>query len=196
MFGLENLIKSAVRGGAVKGLIRAGVPKLVKGLKRSGIQLIRGIKGTSAQARALPRAVSEAFKDVRYGSMHFPMTTREMLKEFTEQVSYDLAAASKTALKQDAAQRIAARLAKVLGNKQQSKALENILKNARANETLGGYAARNLGKVPKFFKSLIREGAENVAIDQTGQAILKGLGAVATAATAGGVGALVANKTK
>lgn len=213
---LGGIAKSVIRGGAVKALIKAGAKsvganigagikgiksgagKIIKGLKSSNIRTVRGIKSGSAQVRALPRAVSQAIADVRYGNMYFPMTTREMLKEFTEQVSYDLAAASKTALKQDAAERIAARLAKTLNNKQQSKVLKKILENAKASETWGEAAIRmgtNVkNQAANLIRGLVREGAENIAIDQTGQILLKGMAGAGAVGTTAATTALVVKK--
>lgn len=211
---LGGIAKSVIRGGVVKGLIKSGVGKLAtgvkglkssfakisKGLKQTNIKTVRGLKSGSAQVRALPRAVSQAIADVRYGSMYFPMSTREMLKEFTEQVSYDLAAASKTALKQDAAERIAARLAKTLNNKEKSKVLKKILENAKASETWGEAAIRmgtNVkNQAANLIRGLVREGAENIAIDQTGQILLKGMAAAGGLGTTAATTALVVKKNK
>ena len=199
---LTTIGKSLIRGKAVRELVKGGIKglksvggRLTKGLKQGGVRATRGVKSASAQVRALPTAVSEGLGFIKTLPPNFG--TGNTIQVFKNVVSRDLAKASKTALAKDSAERLSARLAKVLGKEQQREALQTIFRNARANETWLNYSTRNLGKVPTWVKGFIREGGENIVIDQTASAIAKGLGAVATAGTTGAVtGAVVAKKNK
>ena len=190
---LSNLGKSIVSGGAVKEVgknvvkgIKGGAGKVAKGLKRKlAPKLVRGIKSSSAQTQALPTAIREAVAIGRalpagFGTSN---TTRVMINK----LSQNLANASKGALNKDAAERLAKKLAKNLTDKKKAKVLKDILKNARAGETWGKYLARNAKVGAGLVKSVIKGGAENIAIDKsislTSKLLGAGVGGVATGVT-------------
>ena len=194
-----GLAKSIVRGGAVKALVKkavkglkGGIGKIIKGAKSSSVKTTRGLKSGAAQAAALPEAVSGGFGFVKTLPKGFG--TGNTLQVFKNVVARDLAKASRTALSQDSAQRLAAKFAKVMTNKNQGKVLRQILKNARANETWGQYLKRMGRKGGVLTQELIQGGAENVAIDQTGQILLKGVAAAGTVGTTAATTALVVKK--
>lgn len=198
---LGGIAKSIIRGGAVKQLIKTGVKgiksgagKIIKGLKSSGVKTTRGLKSGSAQVKAFPGAVSEGLGFIKTLPPGFG--TGNTIQVFKNVVARDLAKASKTALSKDAAERLSTRLAKTLTSKQQSQALRQILKNARAGETWGNYLGRMGNRAGNLTRELIQGGAENIAIDQTGQILLKGVAAAGTVGTTAATTALVVKKNK
>ena len=191
----SSIAKSVVKGGLVKGAIKAvgkgiktGAGKVVKGLKSTAPKIVRGIKSGTAQVRALPKALTEAVSI----SAKLPkgFGTGNTLRVAANKISQNLTKASKGALNKDAAERLSAKLAKGLTNKKQSKVLKDILKNARANETWGSYLGRGAKVGQSWIKGAVRGGAENIAIDRSISIAGKALGGLLT--TGAGVGAGVA----
>jgi len=192
---ITNLGKSALRGGLVKSIgkavvkgVKRGAGKVVKGIKGSMPKIVRGIKSGTAQIRALPKAVKEAFELTAKLPKGFGVGNT--MRVAVNKISQNLAKASKGALSKDSATRLASKLAKALSNKKQSKVLKDILKNARANETWGQYIARGAKAGQSWIKGAVRGGAENVAIDKS--LSLAGKGLAGLAGTAGTIGAGVA----
>lgn len=186
----SNIAKSAVRGGVIKSIgkgvvkgIKQGAGKIVKGLKSSVPKVVRGVKSGSAQLRAIPQAVQEAVEI----SARLPkgFGAGNTMRVAINKISQNLAKASKTVLSKDSAERLSAKLAEALTNKQQTKVLRNILKNARANETWGNYLARGAKVGESWIRGAVRGTAENVVIDKS--IILAGQGLAAVATTGAGV---------
>jgi len=197
----SNIGKSIVKGGAVKAVgrnvikgIKGGAGKVAKGLKSQAPRLIRGIKSGSAQTRALPTAIREAFTIAKalpkgFGTSN---TARVMLNK----VSQNLAKASKGALNKDAAERLAKKLAKNLADKRKAKVLKDILKNSRAAETWGSYIARNAKLGAGLARSVAQGGAENIAIDKSINLVGKALGGLGAGAGEVGDGVLIKKSKK
>ncbi len=197
----SSVAKSIARGGVVKAIgkatvkgLKSGTGKVVKGVKRNIPKIVRGAKSGSAQLRELPTALKEA---VEIGAkLPKGFGTSNTIRVAVNKISQNLAKASKTALSKDAAERLSAKLAKGLTNKQQSKVLKDILKNARANETWGQYLGRGANVGKDWIKSAVRGSAENVAIDKSISIAGKALAGVATTGTAVGTGVIVAKASK
>jgi len=192
---------SAIRGGLVKGAFKAvgkgiktGAGKTVKGVKSSMPKIVRGIKSGTAQVRALPKAVKEAFTIASKLPKGFGVGNT--MRVAVNKISQNLAKASKGALNKDAAARLSAKLAKGLTNKKQSKVLRDILKNARANETWAQYIKRGAGVGKDWIKGAVRGGAENVAIDKSISIAGKALGGLAGAGATIGAGVAIGKSTK
>lgn len=198
MFG--GIIKSIARGavgkalikGAVRG-VKAGSRGILKGMKRGATMLTRGLKSGSAQARVLPKAVTEA---VAFGkTLPKGFGAKNTLQVMRNSIARDLARASKGALNKDSAMRLSSLMAKAVTNSKQSKVLKQIMKNVRANETWGQYAKRMGRKAGNLVKQVVREGGENVVVDQSISATAKAAGTLGVAGVGGAVtGAVVASK--
>lgn len=197
MSWVSNIVKSAVRGGVAKAIVRAGTKglkqgagKIIKGLKSSMPKVVRGVKSGSAQLRAIPKALQEA---VEIGSrLPKGFGAGNTMRVAINKISQNLAKASKTALSKDSAERLSAKLAEALTNKQQTKVLRNILKNARANETWAQYLGRGAKAGQSWIKSAVRGGAENIAIDKSISLAGKALAATATTGAGVATGVVIA----
>jgi len=182
----SNIGKSIVKGGAVKAVgrnvikgIKGGAGKVAKGLKSQAPRLIRGIKSGSAQTRALPTAIREAF------------TIAKALPK-----GFGTSNTARVMLNKDAAERLAKKLAKNLADKRKAKVLKDILKNSRAAETWGSYIARNAKLGAGLARSVAQGGAENIAIDKSINLVGKALGGLGAGAGAVGAGVLIEKSKK
>ena len=191
---LSGILSSVLKGGAVKAAIRAatkgiksGSGKVIKGLMRGVPRTIRGIKSGSAQLRVLPTALKEA--TVIAKSLPKGFGASNTARVAINKMSQLLGKASKGALNKDAAKRLATKLTKTLADKNKSKVLKDILKNARANETWGQYIARGAKQGKNLARSIAQGGAENVVIDKSISTAGKVLGGI----TAGTATALTTN---
>ena len=190
MSWVSNIAKSAVRGGVVKSIgkgvvkgLKRGAGKIVKGVKSTMPKIVRGVKSGTAQITELPTAVKEAFELTAKLPQGFG--AGNTMRVAINKISQNLAKASKGVLSKDSAERLSAKLAEALTNKQQTKVLRNILKNARANETWGNYLARGAKVGESWIRGAVRGTAENVVIDKS--IILAGQGLAAVATTGAGV---------
>jgi len=104
---------------------------------------------------------------------------------------------SKTVLNNDAAQRLATKLTKILEDKKKRDILLTIFQNARADETWANMFARYAGQGKDLIASIMKTGAENVVIDQTANYTKAAVVSVGgTIATAGTTAAIVNNTDK
>lgn len=203
--GFFDFLKPIVRGGifkklgskivkGVKSLFGKGGSKIVKGVKRGGTKITRGVKKTKAQIKAIPETVKKG-KDLfkLTGTMTRPLKERiSITKTF---VKNNLKSAGKEALKRDGLERFAKTLQKnvvpLVKLQAKDKTFAKLLKNSRANEGWLAWLGRNGSKLSSNAKSavnnIIREGAENIAVDKTmtlgGKLLLAGTSAAATAGT-------------
>mgnify|MGYP000675007149 CR=1 FL=1 len=196
----SSIAKSVVKGGLVKGAIKAvgkgiktGAGKVVKGLKSTAPKIIRGIKSGTAQVRALPKAVKEAVSISAKLPKGFGASNT--MRVAINKISQNLSKASKTALSKDSVERLSSKLAKALTDKKQSKVLKNILKNARKNETWKSYLGRNVNVGKDWIKSSVRGSAENVAIDKSISIAGRALAGVATTGASVGAGVAISKST-
>ena len=201
MSWVSNIAKSAVRGGVVKSIgkgvvkgLKRGAGKIVKGVKSTMPKIVRGVKSGTAQITELPTAVKEAFELTAKLPKGFG--AGNTMRVAINKISQNLAKASKGVLSKDSAERLASKLAEALTNKQQTKVLRNILKNARANETWGQYIARGAKAGQSWIKGAVRGGAENVAIDKSISLAGKALAGVAGTATTIGAGIAIGKSTQ
>ena len=183
--GFFDVFKSIFRGGAVKnlgnkavkgikGLFTKSAGKVVKGVKRGGTKVVRGIKKTKAQAKALPETLTkgkELYKLTK--TMNRPLKERvSMTKTF---INNNLNKVGKEALRADGLERLANKLQKnvipVVKLRAKDATLKKLLKNSRAGESWSKWFARNGSKLGTQSKNLvqniIREGGENLAVDAT-----------------------------
>ena len=200
MSGLvEKGITSIVRGGLIKegvkqvaGLVSRGVKssapaKVIKGIVRSGtgVKVVRGLK---SGASAIKNVIPQLSKSVRLIlTLPAGFGTANTMRVFYNSMRNNLGKISKTVLNTDAAQRLAAKLTKILEDKKKRDILLTIFQNARADETYAAMFARYAGKGKELIASIMKTGAENVVIDQTANyfkaAVVSVGGTIATAGT-------------
>ena len=188
---IKGALKGAVRGlksgtgKIVKGLKR-GSKKLVKGIKKGGDKLVLGAKRLGAQIKAIPdsfkRAKSAAFPKkpqvmgiTKKGKI---MITKapvgrsfpEKVSTFFKQFSRFQKRAGDKVIRKEQASRIAKVLDRVMKNE---KNWEKVVKQLKPNDTFMSRATqRVLGAIEggkKLIRTMIKEGTENVAVDQTFQ---------------------------
>ena len=216
-----GLIKGALKG-AIKGL-KSGAGKIVKGIKRGGKKLVKGIKKgignvslgakkLGAQIKALPdsikRAKSAAFPKkpqvmgitkkgkVMITKAPVGRTFTEKTSTFFKQLTRWQKRAGDKVVRKEQAQRIAKVLDKVMKNE---KNWEKVVKQLKPNDTFMSRATqRVLGAIEggkQLIKTMFKEGAENVAVDQTFKMAGKaGLGLAGAAITGATTGAVVESK--
>jgi len=205
MSGLvEQAVSSVVRGGLLKQAIKqtgkvlskglkSGGGKTVKGLVRSGVKLTRGLKSGGAIIQNVIPEISRGLGIIIKLPAGFG--AKNTMRVFYNSMKNNLGKISKSVLNNDAAERLAARLTKILSDKKKVEVLNTIFQNARANETWGGMMSRYAGEGKDLIAGIIRGGGENVMIDQTANYVKAGVVAVGgTVATAGTTAAIV-NKT-
>lgn len=190
-----GLLKEAVKklgGAAVRG-VKGGGGKAVKGVVRSGVKLTRGLKSTGAIIQNVIPEISKGIGIIIKLPQGFG--AKNTMRVFYNSMKNNLGKISKEVLNNDAAERLAARLTKILADKKKVEVLNTIFQNARANETWGAMMSRYAGEGKDLIAGIIRGGAENVMIDQTANYVKAGVVAVGgTVATAGTTAAIV-NKT-
>jgi len=196
---LGKVVKGIVRGGLVKKAIKEigkVIPKIsTKGVKRTMQTTTRGIKSTTAQAGALPGALYEAGGAIRASRTYWgsAFNSKDAIRQFSEVISANLSRASRKALNADTTQRLGRTLSRIGLDKGKAKAFKKLLQNAKANETWGQIWFRTgkkiVGKPRKVITDMLRGGAENLAIDETGKALFKAgtivAGGVATGVSTG-----------
>ena len=197
-----GLVKSIVRGGAIKALFRKGVKataqKIPKGVKAQNIKNIRGIKSAAAQVAALPGAIIQGGQAALY-IRALPGLSGNTLTMFNNSIRVNLARAAREALNADAVMRIVKILSRIGRSMGKSKAFNKLLQNARANETWSKYAIRLrgdlFGEPLRIVKAMLQGGAENIAIDQSAQALGNATKLVAASAVGGATTGVVINKS-
>jgi len=190
-----GLLKEAVKklgGAAVRG-VKGGGGKAIKGVVRSGVKLTRGLKSGGAIIQNVIPEISKGIGIIIKLPAGFG--AKNTMRVFYNSMKNNLGKISKEVLNKDAAERLSARLTKILADKKKVEVLNTIFQNARAEETWGSMLARYGGEGKDLIAGIIRAGAENVAIDQTANYVKAGVVAVGgTVATAGTTAAIV-NKT-
>ena len=190
-----GLLKEAVKqlgGAAVRG-VKGGGGKAIKGLVRSGVKLTRGLKSTGAIVQNVIPEISRGLGIIIKLPQGFG--TANTMRVFYNSMKNNLGKISKSVLNKDAAERLSARLTKILADKKKVEVLNTIFQNARAQETWSAMLARYGGEGKDLIAGIIRAGGENVMIDQTANYVKAGVVAVGgTVATAGTTAAIV-NKT-
>ena len=216
-----GLIKGALKG-AVKGL-KAGAGKIVKGIKRGGKKLVKGVKKGAdkivlggkrlfGQIKALPdsfkRAKASAFPKkpqvmgiTKKGKI---MITKapvgrsfpEKVSTFFKQFSRFQKRAGDKVIRKEQASRITKVLDRVMKNE---KNWEKVVKKLKPTDTFMSRATqRVLGAIEggkKLIKTMFKEGAENMAVDQTFQLAGKvGLGLTVGAVSGATTGAVIESK--
>ena len=200
MSGLvEQAVTSAVRGGLIKEAVKAvggavarGVKsstpaKVIKGIVRSGtgVKVVRGLK---SGASTIKNVIPQLSKSVRLIlTLPAGFGTANTMRVFYNSMRNNLGKISKTVLNNDAAERLAARLTKILADKKKRDILLTIFQNARANESWSAMLARYGGEGKDLIASILKTGAANVIIDQTANytkaAVVSVGGTIATAGT-------------
>jgi len=219
---LSSIGGSILRGGLVKNLgkklvkgISRGAGKIVKGVKRGATKASLGVKRLGAQIKALPdsfkRAKAAAFPKkpqvmgitkkgkVMITKAPVGRSFKEKVSTFFKQLTRWQKRAGDKLVKKEQAQR----LAKVLNNIYPANKLTSKWKNLTAKlkpgETWLQAGKRRLfdavsgGK--KLLNTALKEGAENIAVDQTlkmAGAVGLGLGGAAVAGAA--TGAVIESK--
>ena len=217
MFG--NLITSALRGGAVKALVKKVatevgkrvpqgvrglknvIPKTIKGSKQSVIRTTRGLKQQVGKIKALPKAISLGVKDSRVlASLKPNLTLGGQANFIMSSINQDLSRAGQRALSKDSAGRLSKRLAKGLKEAGPRRALQNMLKNARDNESVRGFVGRQTKSGVKgglgWLRGMFQGAGENLIIDNVATTLGKALAPTAVGGTAGAVGAGLTGKKK
>ena len=197
-------VSSVVRGGLLKEAIKqtgkvlskglkSGGGKAVKGVVRSGVKLTRGVKSGGAIVQNVIPEISRSLGIIIKLPAGFG--TANTMRVFYNSMKNNLGKISKEVLNKDAAERLSARLTKILADKKKVEVLNTIFQNARAQETWANMFARYGGEGKDLIAGIIRAGGENVMIDQTANYVKAGVVAVGgTVATAGTTAAIV-NKT-
>ena len=216
MFG--NLITSVVRGGAIKGLakkvatevgkkvpqsvrgIKTVIPRVIKGSKQSVIRTTRGLKQQAGKIKALPKAISLGVKDSKALALLKPNLTLGGQANFImSSINQDLSRAGQRALSKDSAGRLSKRLAKGLKTAGPRRALQNMLKNARDNESVQGFVGRQTKAGVKgglgWLRGMFQGAGENLVIDNVATSLGKALATTAVGG-AGGVGIAKLGKKK
>jgi hypothetical protein len=208
MSGLvEQAVTSAVRGGLLKeavkqvgGAVARGVKssapaKVIKGIVRSGagVKLTRGLK---SGASIIKNVIPQLSKSVRL-ILTLPQGfgSQNTMRVFYNSMRNNLGKISKAVLNTDAAERLATRLTKILADKKKREILLTIFQNARANETYAAMFARYAGQGKDLIASIMKTGAENVAIDQTANYVKAGVVSVGGTVATAGVTATIVNST-
>jgi len=208
MSGLvEQAVSSAVRGGLIReavkqvgGLVSRGVKssnpaKVIKGIVRSGagVKLTRGLK---SGASIIKNVIPQLSKSVRLVlTLPQGFRTANTMRVFYNSMRNNLGKISKTVLNNDAAQRLATKLTKILEDKKKRDILLTIFQNARADETWANMFARYAGQGKDLIASIMKTGAENVAIDQTANYVKAGVVSVGGTVATAGVTATIVNNT-
>ena len=202
---LSSLAGSILRGGllkqlgkgAIKGL-KGSAGKLVKGIKRQGVNIVRKGKKTVAQVKELPSAISRG-KQLSGAFKNMPLKDR--IVNVSRVINNQLEKAGKSALSKDSAERLAKSLGQVVKKAKVNKTLNTLLRNARKNETWGSWLGRNANKLGSNSKNLIqrvaREAGENIAVERgLGLGAKVALGVGGTAVSGAVSGAVIANQKK
>jgi hypothetical protein len=189
---LKNLGK-----GAIKGL-KGSAGKLVKGVKRQGVNIVRKGKKAIAQVKELPSAISRG-KQLSGAFKNMPLKTR--ISNVAKVINNQLEKAGKSALSKDAGERLAKSLGQVVKKAKVNKTLNTLLRNARKNESWRGWLGRNASKLGGDSKALIqrvaREAGENIAVDRgLGLGAKVALGVGGTAVSGAVSGAVIASQKK
>tara|TARA_R110002020_G_scaffold165110_3_gene352419 strand:- start:1645 stop:2340 length:696 start_codon:yes stop_codon:yes gene_type:complete len=216
-----GLIKGAIKG-LIKGT-KAGAGKIVKGFKRGGKKIMKGIKKgignislgarkLGAQIKALPdsftRAKSAAFPKkpqvmgitkkgkVMITKAPVGRSFKEQVDTFFKQLTRWQKRAGDKVVRKEQANRIAKVLDKVMRNE---KKWEKVVKQLKPNDTFMSRATqRVLGAIEggkQLIKTMLKEGAENVTVDQTFKmAGVAGLGLTGAAISGATTGAVIESK--
>ena len=197
---IERAVSSAIRGGLLKKIVKEtgkllsrGGGKTIKGVVRSGDKITRGLKSSGAIIKNVIPEISRGLGIIVKLPAGFG--TKNTLRVFYNSMKNNLGKISKEVLNKDAAERLAQRLTKILSDKKKTEVLNTIFQNARANETWGNMMSRYTGQGKNLIAGIIREGAENVAIDQTANYVKAGVVAVGGTVATAGVTATIVNKT-
>ena len=197
---IERAVSSAIRGGLIKKIVKEtgkllsrGGGKTIKGVVRSGDKITRGLKSSGAIIKNVIPEISRGLGIIIKLPAGFG--TKNTLRVFYNSMKNNLGKISKEVLNKDAAERLAQRLTKILSDKKKTEVLNTIFQNARANETWGNMMSRYSGQGRDLIAGIIREGAENVAIDQTANYVKAGVVAVGGTVATAGVTATIVNKT-
>ena len=185
-----GLIKEVVKqlgGGLVRGVKSSAPAKAIKGVVSSGnaVKLTRGLKSSGA---IIQNVIPQLSKSVRL-ILTLPQGfgAQNTMRVFYNSMRNDLGKITKSVLNNDAAERLATRLTKIVADNKNREILLTIFENARANETWGAMFARYAGEGKDLIAGIMKTGAENVAIDQTANyvtaAVVSVGGTVATAGT-------------
>ena len=208
MSGLvEQAVTSAVRGGLIReavkqvgGLVSRGVKssspaKVIKGIVRSGagVKLVRGLKSGASTVKNLIPQLSKSVRLVLTLPQGFG--TANTMRVFYNSMRNNLGKISKTVLNNDAAQRLATKLTKILEDKKKRDILLTIFQNARADETWANMFARYAGQGKDLIASIMKTGAENVVIDTTANYVKAAVVSVGGTVATAGVTATIVNKT-
>jgi hypothetical protein len=193
-----GLLKEAVKqvGGAVARGVKSSAPaKVIKGIVRSGagVKLTRGLK---SGASIIKNVIPQLSKSVRL-ILTLPQGfgSQNTMRVFYNSMRNNLGKISKAVLNTDAAERLATRLTKILADKKKREILLTIFQNARANETYAAMFARYAGQGKDLIASIMKTGAENVAIDQTANYVKAGVVSVGGTVATAGVTATIVNST-
>ena len=197
-------VSSVVRGGLLKEAIKqtgkvlskglkSGGGKAVKGVVRSGVKLTRGLKSGGAIVQNVIPEISRSLGIIIKLPAGFG--TANTMRVFYNSMKNNLGKISKEVLNKDAAERLSARLTKILADKKKVEVLNTIFQNARAQETWANMFARYGGEGKDLIASILKTGAENVAIDQTANYVKAGVVSVGGTVATAGVTATLVNKT-
>ncbi len=201
---LSSLAGSVLKGGLIKKLgkkvvkgLKGSAGKIVKGIKRGGVKVVRGIKKGVAQIKELPTAIAKG-KQLSGAFKNMPLKDR--IINVSRVINNQLKQAGKKALSKDSAERLSKSLVKVVEKANVNKSLTKMLKNARKSESFLDWGGRNLsnltGSAKKAVQNLMREGAENIAVDKSLSTLGKiGLG-LGSSAVGGATTAVIIDKKK
>ena len=197
---IERAVSSVIRGGLLKKIVKEtgrllsrGGGKTIKGVVRSGDKITRGLKSSGAIIKNVIPEISRGLGIIVKLPAGFG--TKNTLRVFYNSMKNNLGKISKEVLNKDAAERLAQRLTKILSDKKKTEVLNTIFQNARANETWGNMMSRYTGQGKNLIAGIIREGAENVAVDQTANYVKAGVVAVGGTVVTAGTTAAIVNKT-
>jgi hypothetical protein len=199
---LGNVVGSIVRGG----IIKAGAKKLVKGIKTGAGKIVKGLKRQvnrgkrfgkqlTAEVKSIPTGVGRIKQMIKiYPDAWAKKTPYEKVTAMLDRVNKVRFDAGKKALKKAKQEDLVRLLQKTGTTVKAKKSLQQILKNARKDETWGQMTSRLTGEAKKLFGGVAKGGMENVAIDQTLQILGKGALGLGSGVVAGVTTAKVMEK--
>jgi hypothetical protein len=201
---IGSALSSVVRGGLIKEIVKqtgnvigrglkSGGGKTIKGLVSSGDKITRGLKSSGAVIQNVIPEISRGLGIIIKLPVGFG--TQNTMRVFYNSMKNNLGKISKEVLNKDAAERLAQRLTKILADKKKTEVLNTIFQNARANETWGAMLSRYTGQGRDLIAGIIREGAENVAIDQTANYVSAAVVSVGGTIVTAGTTAVIVNST-
>lgn len=219
---LSSIGGSILRGGLIKNLgkkiakgVVRGAGKITKGIKRGATKTSLGFKRLGAQIKALPdsikRATASAFPKkpqvmgitkkgkVMITKAPVGRSFKEKVSTFFKQLTRWQKRAGDKLVKREQAQRLSKVLNEIYPANKLTKKWQNLTAKLKPNETWLQAGKRGLfnavegGK--KLLNTALKEGAENIAVDQTlkiaGRA---GLGLATSATTAGITAGIIESK--